>query len=243
MTKRLTTEEFIEKAKSAHPNDRYDYSQVDYQGNKVRVNVVCCRHGDFQQIPSDHMRGHGCHKCDIENRPKKSNSLYLERLEKVSSGKISALEPYAGVHEKILHACADCGHHWRATAHNILSGTGCPACIKASKGEEAIYKWLETNKIHCVRQKQFRECLHLRRLRFDFFLDQRNTCIEYDGEQHFQSVSCWGGDDAYLNAKKRDEIKNEFCKNSGIKLVRISYLDKDEIDKILKSELLGSDSF
>ena len=59
---KLTTEEFIQKAKSVH-GDRYDYSKVKYVNNQTKVCIVCKEHGEFWQVPYTHLNGHGCSKC------------------------------------------------------------------------------------------------------------------------------------------------------------------------------------
>lgn len=59
---KLTTEEFIAKAKAVH-GDRYDYSKVEYVDSKTKVCIVCKEHGEFWQRPSHHTNGHGCTKC------------------------------------------------------------------------------------------------------------------------------------------------------------------------------------
>lgn len=58
----LTTQEFIDKAKKIH-NDKYNYSKTLYTHNKVKVTIICLEHGDFDQIPNDHLSGHGCPRC------------------------------------------------------------------------------------------------------------------------------------------------------------------------------------
>lgn len=45
-TRKLTTKEFIEKAKLIH-GTRYDYSKVNYINNKTPVNIICKEHGEF----------------------------------------------------------------------------------------------------------------------------------------------------------------------------------------------------
>lgn len=62
MRERLTTEEFIEKAKKIH-GDKYDYSNVRYVNSVTKVCIVCPIHGDFWQIPNNHIRGVGCPIC------------------------------------------------------------------------------------------------------------------------------------------------------------------------------------
>ena len=46
MAKKLTTQEFIEKAKLVH-GDKYDYSKVDYVNSQTKVCIICPIHGEF----------------------------------------------------------------------------------------------------------------------------------------------------------------------------------------------------
>lgn len=62
MSKRKTTEEFIEEAKKVH-GDKYDYSKVEYVNARTKVCIVCPEHGEFWQIPDSHLRGRGCRLC------------------------------------------------------------------------------------------------------------------------------------------------------------------------------------
>ena len=66
MAKKMTTEEFIEKAKAVH-GDKYDYSKVVYNGANEKVCIVCPEHGEFWQYPSNHLGGSGCPKCVGKN--------------------------------------------------------------------------------------------------------------------------------------------------------------------------------
>ena len=58
----LTTSAFVEKARRVH-GDKYDYSQVDYHGNRQPVRIICREHGVFEQIPYVHLNGCGCPVC------------------------------------------------------------------------------------------------------------------------------------------------------------------------------------
>jgi len=60
--KRLTTEEFIEKAISVH-GDVYDYSSVEYVHSKEKIEIICNKHGAYTQEPANHLSGNGCPKC------------------------------------------------------------------------------------------------------------------------------------------------------------------------------------
>lgn len=72
---KLTTEEFIEKAKVVH-GDRYDYSKVEYVDLKTKVCIICKKHGEFWQVPHSHIKGHGCKKC--ANKIKQPKQTYTQ---------------------------------------------------------------------------------------------------------------------------------------------------------------------
>lgn len=66
MAKKLTQDEFIARARNTH-NNKYDYSLVEYINSSTKVKVICPKHGVFEQIPNNHLRGAGCLKCKYEN--------------------------------------------------------------------------------------------------------------------------------------------------------------------------------
>lgn len=80
---------FINKALDILDTD-YDYSKVNYINNRTKINIICKKHGEFEQIPSDHLRGHGCQKCAnkvLSNKSRKnpngwSKSIWLETAKK-----------------------------------------------------------------------------------------------------------------------------------------------------------------
>lgn len=104
---------------------------------------------------------------------------------------------------------------------------------KESYGEKKIKKYLDINNIKYEQQKTFEGCLNKKKLLFDFFIPNLNTCIEFDGAQHFKVVDWFGGKEGYIKRKENDIIKNNFCEINKINLLRISYEDINIIDKIL----------
>jgi hypothetical protein len=65
-----TKEDFIREAKEVH-GDKYDYSKVEYINSKTKVCIICPEHGEFWQIPYDHLKGCGCQKCGFITMAKK----------------------------------------------------------------------------------------------------------------------------------------------------------------------------
>jgi len=81
MTKRLKTNEFVEKAKEKH-GDKYDYSKAIYENSRTKVVIICPRHGEFIQSPNNHLHLQGCPKCGDETRNKNFISNTNEFIEK-----------------------------------------------------------------------------------------------------------------------------------------------------------------
>lgn len=68
ISRRISPKDFVSRCVAVH-GDVYDYSKTIYIKSTDRVTIVCKRHGEFGQIPGDHLDGHGCNKC-----PKVSNT-------------------------------------------------------------------------------------------------------------------------------------------------------------------------
>ena len=109
---------------------------------------------------------------------------------------------------------------------------------RTSIGEKLIKKFLDDNSIKYEREKKFDSCRNINSLPFDFYLPDLNMCIEYDGELHFKSSELFGGSERLQSTKKNDKIKNKWCKENNISLLRINYLKKSKINEILNQKIL-----
>jgi len=102
-----------------------------------------------------------------------------------------------------------------------------------SMGESKIKQILERKSIIYEKEKVFKECKNIISLRFDFYIPSKNLCIEFDGIQHFKSFKNWGGDKTLKSTILNDSIKNNFCKENNIELLRIPYYSYNDIENIL----------
>lgn len=59
---RYNAEEFIKEAKKVN-GDKYTYDNLIYINSKTKITITCPKHGNFEQLPNNHLRGHGCPKC------------------------------------------------------------------------------------------------------------------------------------------------------------------------------------
>ena len=118
------------------------------------------------------------------------------------------------------------------------NGNRCPNC-SISHGEAKIVKFLEHNRLSYESEFKITECKNKRPLPFDFKIDLKNgkfILLEYDGKQHFVPTF---NTKTFNRQKENDSIKTKFCEDNNIKLIRINYLQLDNIYKILKEELKG----
>jgi very-short-patch-repair endonuclease len=108
-----------------------------------------------------------------------------------------------------------------------------------SWGEKRINDYLQRKGIEYVWQKRFKDCKDKNALPFDFYLPEYNLIVEFDGEQHYKPRIKFGGHDKFRITQKHDQIKNQYCKDHGIKIIRLTYddLDNNVIEWSLDIEL------
>jgi hypothetical protein len=216
----LTKEIFIERSKLVH-GDKYDYSLVKFINVKTKIDIICPKHGVFQQIPGHHMNGISCSKCSNNTK----SEVDFIRLATLSHGNKYdySLVKFINTSTKIDIICSKHGIFSQRPIHHY-KGAGCPNC-KNSRGENFILKFLQENNIAFEPQKRFKNCKVKYPLPFDFYLTTLNICIEYDGEQHYLPSKTWGGIEYLKIVQERDNIKTKFCIDSKINLIRIKYND------------------
>lgn len=228
MRTKLTTIEFVTRAKLVH-GDKYDYSNTKYISARNVVNIICNIHGEFNQKPSHHTNGSGCPKC-TKNIP--TEKEFIEKASLVHSNKYDYSNvKYINTREQILINCPIHGE-FEQIARNHLNGCGCPIC-KQSKGERKITSFLIENNILFIPQHRFNDCRNTLPLPFDFYLPELNTCIEFQGRQHYESVKSFGGEIELKRTQMSDNVKMEYCQNNNIPLITIKYNDKI-IEKLQK---------
>lgn len=239
---KLTTKTFIEKARKIH-GDRYNYLSVVSNGADTDVVIVCRIHGKFCQTPKSHLSGRGCLKCG--GKEKLTTKTFIERAKLVHGNKYDYSKVnYINNYTKIKIICKVHGEYEQLPRSHYNSCQGCPKC-NTSKGEKVIIKALDSLGILFEKEKKFKDCMDKQLLRFDFFLPEQNILIEYDGKQHFEprkfssNVSDKKAEEVFNNIKRRDQIKNKYAKDNGIKLIRIPYYDFDRIEEILKDAILS----
>lgn len=212
----------------------------DYTDIKMNIDFICLKHGKQSMSLDNFIHGHRCKMCGYENV---SNSLkhdiqYVkECIESINGNKLINPDDYKDSLTRNLNIKCSCGNIFTTsfvnyTKHGVNTCYSC-SC-KESIGEKCIREYLELNKIKFIQEKRFDGCRDNKPLPFDFYLPYYNLIIEFDGRQHYESIF---GDDNFAQTQKHDKIKNQYCENKGIDLLRIPYWDGNNITKILDKQL------
>lgn len=238
----------LENIKKYLLNNCPDYELLDteYHGCKEKLNFICHIHPEkgIQKNSVDNIVNshHYCKYCGYENL-RDIKVLNKEEIKVLCKSKNVIYEGrYTKNHESyIQYSCEkhrDKPIQSMSLTHFKESRVPCRYC-NVSAGELKIAEILDKCGIEYEKEKSFKDCIVKKPLRFDFYLPKYNSIIEFDGQQHFKPVKFWYGMDADTNLAKtieRDKIKNDYCYDNGIRLIRIPYWRYDDIEDILASE-------
>lgn len=164
-------------------------------------------------------------------QPDRVKEVCAKDLTGMRFGKITALRPTEKrAQQAIVWECiCDCGTILYEPSNTLLANRVSSCGCENSKGEFLIRQILLENNIPFETQKTFETC-RLKsgyKAKFDFYVN--GYCIEFDGKQHFQSVSFFGGEEQFQIQQERDAYKNQWCKENNIPLIRIPYTKLDTL--------------
>jgi very-short-patch-repair endonuclease len=131
--------DFISKSNQIH-NNFYDYSRSNYVDSYTILKIICPEHGEFKQLPNNHMSGQGCPKCKgkfltTEEFIKKCNDIHKY---KYNYDNIT----YKGQSSKIKILCKYHGYFIQKASNHLNLKQGCAECagVKNSNNEDFIKK-------------------------------------------------------------------------------------------------------
>lgn len=212
----------------------------EYIGCMTKIKCKCKIDGHIWYItPNNLLSGHGCPVCKGRKTSeifKTTHDDFIRKLHLINND-IEILSEYTRTHDKIKCKCKIDDYVWTTTPHHLLEGYGCPKC-NSSIGEKTICDILQELKINYIEQYRFDDCRNKRPLPFDFYLPDYNTCIEYQGGQHYFAVKYFGGQDKFEDQQKKDKIKRDYCSNNNINLIEIPYWEFNNIKNIIKENVL-----
>lgn len=237
----LTEREFTEKLKEKTNGKCVALDK--YTNNSLKISFLNLNCGHiFKTQPKHVLAGHICPICGnkkIGEKFRKTHDLYIEEVKKKSGNEYTLLTQYINDKEKIEFRHNICNRVFTMAAGSFLQGTRCPHCSE-SKGEKKVYDYLVSKNIAFIREYRDKRCKNKYTLPFDFAIikdKQLLVLIEYDGELHYKMGRWSNAKERHLTIKKTEAIKNAFCQNSNIPLIRIPYWEYENIENTLDKKL------
>jgi hypothetical protein len=227
---KVTNELFIEKAKKIH-DDKYDYSQIEYINAQTNIRIICREHGEFIQMPLNHLKGNQCYRCsgivktteDFINKAKKIHNNLYDYSKSI----------YNGTRKNIIIICKEHGEFIQKP-NDHLSGNGCQKCCSMGFSKIAI-EWLDSimkkenifiQHAGNIGEKEI--ILNYKRIKFDGYCEETNSVYEFHGDYFHGNPKMYKKDDMNLLSKKtygelyKNTIDREnIIKSNGFNLISI----------------------
>lgn len=203
----------------------------EYKNNKKKLLWKCgiCSHEWLAGFKSVKIQENWCPKCS----GRLNNNLEVAKKLAESRNGFCLSKKYVNNKTNMLWKCGKCEHTWQARLDRVKSGTWCPNC-KRSHGERKISAILKSKGIsfkceHHLGKKQ---------MRFDFYIPELNTAIEYDGIQHFKIYRRYTPNQETLDKRQHfDYLKTLHCLENKIKIIRVHYTSLNNLSNILEQAL------
>lgn len=130
MSKRNDINDLIIKFNAIH-NNKYTYRNVVYTSMHSKISIQCKNHGLFMQRPNDHIRGHGCPSCmvdDIKIRESKTYTEWINKFNFVHDYKYTYSDSDISCYKKLRITCPT-HDEFTQTAYSHGNGRGCPQVL------------------------------------------------------------------------------------------------------------------
>lgn len=243
---RMIHEEYEKELNEKYKNRYILFTKYERVDIKIHVKCNdCC--SDFWVRPDSLLKYGSCKTCSnikLGNIKRKTQEEFEQEIYNIVKNEYIVLGKYLSTHEKVLMRHDICNNEWEVNPNSFLQGSRCPVCNE-SKGEKRVRSFLDLSNINFEPQYKFNNLKGLggNLLKFDFAIfDKQNNLsllIEYDGEFHYNKIY---EDDGYEIIVEHDNRKNTYCELNNIPLLRIPHWDFNNIEEILKVNLLNSKS-
>ena len=223
----------IEFIRSKFEKEEYQLLTTKYKNAFQKLEYICPKGHKHHITWVSWYNGNRCYFCSNHIKP----TIEQIRKEFEEEGYQLLTDNYIRGAQKLKYICPKGHKHaitWNDWHH---SKARCYYCNE-SKGEKRVAKFLDSHNINYSSQKMYNDCRNPktgRKLKFDFYLNDLDILIEYDGEYHFIKTRHPG--DKLKETQYRDGIKNRYVKEKNIRLIRIPYMDFDRIEEILGKKL------
>ena len=208
-----------------------------------RAHALCqCKCGTIKQVRISYLINERSKDCGC-GRKATLNSIFTKNLVGQRFGKLVVMEMLdeRNKYGKIAYKCkCDCGNETIVLGNSLTTNHTLSCGCLVSYWNMYIQQFLEKQKIKY--KPEYIVYIDDKYYRYDFYLPQYNLCIEYDGIQHYEPVRFYGDsieedERKFKITQEHDEIKNRYCEENNINLLRIPYWESKNIETIIINRL------
>lgn len=213
MSKHVTTADFIQRARQLHGN-QYNYTKVMYLAAKIKVIIICPKHGEFEQTPANHCSGRGCRECG-GNKPL-TLARFIERANKVYNDRYDySCVKFKNGENKVEIICPVHGPFFqRLFSH--LKGFGCDKCGRvnvAKKLSHSRERFLEDARLAHGNRYVYSQVKYINALTKVTIICLDHGAFKQKPANHIRNVGCPKcGDES--TAAKRTRTTQDFVEEA-----------------------------
>lgn len=232
---KLTTEDFKQQVISSIGNDYTVLSEYKNSATKIKMRHEVCG-TEYEARPNSIVYKHSrCPKCF--GNPKHTQEEVQQIITDKLGPEFKVVSQYHNNKKPITIEHVPMKHTFTTRLGAIIAGSiSCPICSE-SHMESITRQYLIVHNITFESQKRFPDCRYQRKLPFDFYLPEDNALIELDGWQHFKDIPYFNQHEGLTERTRRDAIKDKYCTDNGINLLRIGYSELDNLTNDLDKYL------
>ena len=210
--------------------------QVFKGADRKKFKFNCeCGHKLEMVLKQVSSQGHWCSYCShqklCENKECSmcwNNSFAsIERSKYLNDKNINPRSLFKSTNKKFDFDCDVCNKTFSCQLSDITKGVWCSFCV--NKTELILFNKLKEKYNTLKTQYKVDWCKNIKRLPFDFVIEERKIIIELDGKQHFEQIGNWQTPE---ETRKNDLFKMNCANKNGFSIIRILQKDvyKDKYD-------------
>jgi len=227
----------------------YELLDDKYISCKTKMRFICHKHEDkgiqYNSVDNIIHNHHVCKYCGYQHLSEVKQISKEQVIQLCKEKNVEYIDQYLKNGETyIQYQCIQHksdGIQEMSLDHFRASLVPCRFC-QITQGEFKVKTFLDKYHILYNFQHTFPDCKNIYVLKFDFYLPEYQIAIEYDGKQHYEPFNYFDTEEENIKAFKdgqyRDRLKDEYCKNNSIHMIRIPYWDFNHIEQILRKELI-----
>lgn len=235
-----------------NPIEKYSYligqkinkwTVLEIKNDRKCCDAVCvCECGTIKEVNVYNLINNKTKDCGCGRKQMltetRSNNLVGMRFGKLIAEEL--LSESNKFNRRLYKCKCDCGNEIIVPSSCLTTKhTSSCGCINSYYN---MYIGVLLTKMNVFHKPEHTVTINGNKYRYDFYLPDYNTLIEYDGEQHYMPVNFGNWNDEELQkhfkiTQEHDAIKNEYCEQHNINLLRIPYWEKQNIETIIYNHL------